>query len=376
MGQLAFSADIVLRDKIAPVKSVVSLGDIADIQATSLAERQRLALTPLWVSPPLGEQRFVTSQQVIDILVHHGFDPARLNVYGAPRVAIGWKRPAEAEQPAKEDTPSGDQNLPATNSMGFRVPRAASLFKPDEAHKRDPVFLSTVQREQLADQVREAVMMYIEDQTGKVGLIEVELSLQQRQGDLLSLQKSDVSVAGGQAPWTGRQRFDIEFDSEKGPLKLSLYAIVYDTTPVLVAKRPIARGQLITAADVAIGKPPRNARVAAGRVPVYSLEESLGKEAGRAVREGQIVTTEMCLEPQMIERGALVSVVSAGSGIVIRRQATATRDARYGDVTEVQLLDSRERLVARVVGHGELATLGSSLRPRTASGARQTPKYR
>lgn len=157
---------------------------------------------------------------------------------------------------------------------------------------------------------------------------------------------------------------------------MTLSATVYDTTPVLVAKRAIARGQMLTAADVAITNPPRDARVPAGRVRIYSLDEVLGKEAGRAIRAGEVVTAEACLAPQMIERGAIVSIVSAGGGIVVRRQAKAISDARYGEVTEVELLDSRERLVARVVGQGELATLGSSLRPRTASGLRQTPTYR
>jgi hypothetical protein len=46
---------------------------------------------------------------------------------------------------------------------------------------------------------------------------------------------------------------------------------------------------------------------------------------------------------------------------VIRRQCKSTGDARLGDVVEVELLDSKQRLVARVMGPGKLATLGSSL---------------
>lgn len=375
-GQHAVSADIVLRDKITPVKSVVALGDIADIQATSVAERQRLALTPLWVSPPVGEQRFVTAQQVLDILVNRGFKAAGLNMYGASRVAIGWEQPRDEQRQAESPVASTEQDLPATNSMGFRVPTATTLSKPAQHTKRAPIFLSAVQRQQLAEQVREALTVYLEDQTGKIGLIDVDFRLPQRQSDLLSLQTSDVTVSGGSAPWTGRQSFTIEFDSDKGPLKLTLNASVFDTTPVLVARRPLTRGQLITAADVAIQSPPRDARLPAGRVPIYTLDEALGKEAGRAIREGQLVTTDVCLAPKMIERGEIVRVTSAGGGITARRDAKALQDARYGDVTEVELLDSRQRLVGRVVGQGQLATLGSSLRPRTTAGTRQTPEYR
>ncbi len=376
LGELALSADIVLREKVTPVKSVVSLGDIADIQATSIAERQRLALTPLWVAPPFGEQRFVTAQQVFDILVNRGYNPAEINMYGAPRVAIGWQTPAVVGGTDAKSSPTTTRNLPATNSMGFRVPVASSLPAPAEVPKRDPIFLSAVEREQLADQVREAVITYIEDHTGQLGLIDVDFALPQRHCDLLSLQTTEVTVSGGQSPWTGRQALTLDFESEKGPLKLALPVQVYDTTPVLVAKRAVARGQMLTAANVAIERPSRETRVPSGRALVYSLDEALGKEAGRAIRPGDVVTAEDCLAPQMVKRNAVVTIVSAGGGIVVRRQAKALTDARYGEVTEVQLLDSRERLVGRVVGQGELATLGSPLRQRTATGTRQTPIYR
>lgn len=375
-GQVALSADIVLRNKIVPVKSVVSLGDIADIQATSVAERQRLALTPLWVAPPVGEQRFVTSQQVLDILVNRGFAPSELNLYGAPRVAIGWQKPDDVEAAPNESVGDGGAPMPATNSMGFRVPPKTSFAVPQEQLKRNPVFLSNLQQKHLADQVREAVVAYVENRTSKNGLIEVDVQLPRRHGELLSLQTGELTIDGGRTPWTGRQQLTLKFDSEKGPLELAITATIYDTTPVLVAKRPIARNQLLTAADVAIEKPPRNARVPAGRVRVTSLDDALGKEASRAIREGEVVTADLCLAPRMIDRNAIVSIVSAGGGIVVRRYGKALSDARYGDVAEVQLLDSRQRLMGRVVGQGELATLGTSLPPRTASGLRQTPIYR
>lgn len=375
-GQMALSADIVLRQKVTPVKSVVSLGDIADIQDTSVAERQRLALTPLWIAPPVGDQRFVTRQQVFDILVNRGYQPSSLRMYGASKVAIGWENPTDVEQPAVKEAIAPQPKRPATNSIGFRVPATDELLTPAKVSRRNPVFLSDLQREQLSEQVREAALNSLEEQSGQTDIFDVEFTLSRRYEDLLSLQTSEVTVRGAKAPWTGRQTLTVEFESEKGPVELTLSATVYDTTPVLVAKRAIARGQMLTAADVAITNPPRDARVPAGRVRIYSLDEVLGKEAGRAIRAGEVVTAEACLAPQMIERGAIVSIVSAGGGIVVRRQAKAISDARYGEVTEVELLDSRERLVARVVGQGELATLGSSLRPRTASGLRQTPTYR
>ncbi|WP_425400520.1 flagellar basal body P-ring formation chaperone FlgA [Aeoliella sp.] len=375
-GSRALAADIVLREKVTPVKSVISLGDIADIRGASEAQQQRLALVPLWVAPPVGEKRFVTTEQVREVLKSRGYAATALNVYGAPRVAIGWDDKPRSEQ-AEVDQPTAEPSPIASNSMGFRVPSTVGpLDAVPTATRRDPLFLSAEQQDQFTDQVRDAVVRYLEDQTGKIGLVDVEFKLPRRHGELLAKQQGEVVASGGRSPWFGRQLLELSFDSEKGTLKLPLNVTVYDQTPVLVAKRPLARGQLITAADVAIETPPHDARVSSNHTMIYSLEEALGHEAARAIREGDVVTDEMCLPPLMISRNEIVEVVSASGGISIRRQVKALSDARQGEVTEVQLLDSRERLVARVVGPGQLATLGSTLATPQSGKQRSATSFR
>lgn len=376
VGGRALSADVVLREKVTPVKSFISLGDIADIQNVTQAEEQRLALVPLWVAPPVGEKRFVTTDQVREVLKSRGYEATDMKLYGAPRVAIGWDEKPSLE-PTQPVEPKPSPSPVASNSMGFRVPSTGKMLGPAPKRvQRDPIFLSAEQQEVLSDQVREALVRYLEDQTGKIGLVDVEFDLPRRHGELLSMQQSDVVASGGRSPWFGRQSMEIAFDSEKGPLELPLSVTVYDLTPVLVAKRPLAKGQLITAADVAIETPPRDARVPAHQTMVYSLDAALGHEAARAIREGDVVTAEMCLAPLMISKNEIVQVVSASGGITIRRQVKALSDARQGEVTEVQLLDSRERLIARVIAPGQLATLGSTVgtqrgnRPSSPSGYR------
>lgn len=376
-GRTSLSADIVLRQKVTPVKPVIVLGDIADIRTGDIAERQRLALVPLWVAPPFGEQRFVTPQQVQSILASRGYAAAGLNIYGASTVAIGWDPTAkkEAENESSNQAAASSSEI-AGNSMGFRVPRRGKFSSLPVAKARKPVFLSELQRKQLADQVREAAVAYLEDQTGKFGAIEVDFNLPRRTSDLLSLQTSEVTITGGRAPWFGRQSLSVTFDSEQGPVEKSLSVIVYDTTPVLIAKRPIARGQLLTAAVVSIETPSRDARRSSREATIHSLEEAIGKEASRAIREGDIVTAQMCLQPLMISRNEIVQIISSGGGIVIRRQAKALADARKGEVAEVELLDSDKRLVARVVGPGQLATLGGTAFGGGSSPAGPTASYR
>ncbi|WP_442482097.1 flagellar basal body P-ring formation chaperone FlgA [Aeoliella sp. SH292] len=359
----AVAADIVLREKVTPVKSVIVLGDIADVQGVSEAEAQRLSLTPLWVAPPVGEKRFVSRQQVRDVLVSRGYSASDLSVQGSPRVTIGWDPTPKTAIQSVEATEA--PSAIASNSMGFRVPSTAMTTGTKSTGVRK-AGLTEAERQRQTEAARDAILRHLENESRKFGLIEIDFTLIGRFADLVAERTSDITAFGGKSPWTGRQTVTLAFETEKGPVEVPLSVEVFDRTPVLVAKRSLIRGQLITAADVAIETPSRDARPSTNQVRIHSLEDALGREAARNVREGEIVTNDMCVAPQVISRNEIVEVVSASGGIVIRRQCKSTGDARLGDVVEVELLDSKQRLVARVMGPGKLATLGSSLQNATA----------
>ena len=371
----AIAVEIVLKQKIAPVKSTVTLGDIADIRAANGEDAHELALTTLWPAPPIGEQRFVSDRQVRDALVSHGFDDSELIFSGASRVAIGHvSTQAQGATDPRGLTRSpvvrpvvDDADVPSQARTGFRVPRDWDTPRPNTTLNS---VAASVSRIDLERQMRAEAIAYLEMVTGTQGVLEIEFKLPARSLELQAVVSGEFIIVGGRAPWTGRQKLLIEYSSDLGTQQVPLYVDVFDTTPVLIATRPIARGQLLTAADVAVQTPPRSTRLASGRVPFYTLDGALGQEASRVIRAGEIVTADVCLPPMMIERGEIVTVLSAGGGISIRRNAKALSNARQGDVAEVELLNSRERLAARVVAPGELAMLGGGVverrGPRTA----------
>ena len=162
-----------------------------------------------------------------------------------------------------------------------------------------------MEQEQLNQEATQAVVEYLEAQTGLYGLVEVDLELPKRYAELIAQRSGKLVISGGRDPWIGRQTISLEFTTDRGPLKLSLPVASYDMTPVLVAIRPIDRGQLITAADVAVQTPVHKARISAGQTKIYRIEEALGKEASRSFRADDLVTMESCLQPTMVERNAL-----------------------------------------------------------------------
>ncbi|QDU57446.1 flagellar basal body P-ring formation chaperone FlgA [Aeoliella mucimassa] len=371
----ASGVDIMLREKVTPVKSVIVLGDIADVQNGSYAQLQRLKLTPLWVAPPVGEVRHVTPRQVFDALVSRGYQTGDLNVAGAPRVMIGWQE--KAVEPVKETQSLPTTSAPPRRSIGYTAGPVTGSYTPPKTQARQQVGLTAVEQEQLNQEAKQAVVEYLEAQTGLYGLVEVDLELPKRYAELIAQRSGKLVISGGREPWIGRQTISLEFTTDRGPLKLSLPVASYDMTPVLVAIRPIDRGQLITAADVAVQTPVHKARISAGQTKIYRIEEALGKEASRSFRADDLVTMESCLQPTMVERNALVEVIASGGGITVRRQAKALGAARLGDVIEVELLDgSREKLVGRVVGANKLATIGTPLSSPSPVPGQATAGYR
>ena len=351
---VAGGAELVLRQRFIPTGPVIHLGDIADIHAADGVEARRLATLPLWAAPVEGEQRLATLSAVRDALRLQGIDPAGLQFSGATRVAIGTGT-TSVEAPAMPQPPTPRPGG-TTIGTGFRPPRA----EPTELGPANSPSLSLSAREELVNHFREEVLIYLEQMSGDVGNLDVELRLTPQQVEALARNSGGVVISGGRSPWTGRQLLTAEIVTGSGSQSLTFAADVLNTTPVLVAKRPLMRGQTITAADVELQSPTREMRISPSRAVISSLEGAVGLEAARAIRPGEVVTTELCLAPLMVQRNQLVSVAIAGGGLELSRQAKALTEARLGEFTEVQLLNSKERLAARVVGPGKLAMADTS----------------
>lgn len=337
----AQGAELVLREKFIPTGSVIHLGDIADIHAADGTEARRLATLPLWAAPAEGEQRIASVSTIRDTVRLRGLDPANLRFSGAGRVAIGSVSPTPASEPSATGV-----------TTGFRAGRSTLVDKP-EVNTVAP--LLGAEREALLALVHEQMLLYLEEKRGYAGNLDVEIRLSPVQLEQLAGRTGEFTIAGGRAPWTGRQLLAMEIATQHGLQKLACTADVLDTTPRVIVRRAIARGQTITAADVALEAPTRETRLPHGKTTIEQVGEAVGREASRALRPGEVVTSDLCLAPLMIQRNQVVSVTLAGGGIELSRQAKALSEARLGEFTEVELLGSKQRLAARVVGPGRLA---------------------
>lgn len=342
------AAEIRLREHAAPIGNIVRLGDVADLSGFASRDEWQWKLAELVPAPALSSQRMLTAGEVADLLARGGYDLTGVSIAGT-QVAISWQ--ATTTPIAQSATPATPTTAPTS---GFR-----SLGAATAPTRRPVVFLTTEQRTAIDEHLRDIVTRYVEDQSGKIGLIEITTDMPTSDAEKLMQATSELTVTGGHAPWQGPQRLGLSMDTNRGTLHLPLQVTIRDLTPVAVVVRAAARGELLTASHVSFEPAPAGSRLPASVEPVTSVEQMVGREASRNLRVGEVLTTNICLPPMMVRRGQLVSVQAGGGGIRIARQATARADGRQGEVVELEIAGSKERLAARVIAPGQLAIVSA-----------------
>jgi flagella basal body P-ring formation protein FlgA len=77
------AAELHLRRSCPCTRSLVSLGEVAEIYAVDEAEAQRLAKIELFPAPPAGSSRLIRAGDVRDVLARRGVDLRQIRLLGA-----------------------------------------------------------------------------------------------------------------------------------------------------------------------------------------------------------------------------------------------------------------------------------------------------
>ena len=231
------------------------------------------------------------------------------------------------------------------------------------------------ERQELQAELKEFVVNHLASVTGEPGPWDVTFRAPQRFLERFSSRTSEPQLEGGRAPWIGNHRVLVTFDSSWGEIRFPLYVQVSRPVSVVVARHAIARGTIITAADLDVRQVRQSAQVTGGRTPVQNIDDILGMEAVRSLRGGDVVTTAAIRARLLVKRGEVVVAVARGGGIAVRTEAKAKQDGARGDLIQVEKLQSKETFDAQVTGTREVTVFagGSPDRyvPMTAAAERR-----
>jgi flagella basal body P-ring formation protein FlgA len=162
-------------------------------------------------------------------------------------------------------------------------------------------------------------------------------------------------------------RFDIVFElpgdaAQHATQRLSGYAI--ETLPVAVLVRPLARGEIVKTADVAIERRPKaefhDGAAAAG-------SEAIGLAVRHAVRAGQPLRVTDTMKPEIVQRNEAVTLVYEVPGLTLTVRGKAADSGAEGEVINVLNIQSKRIVQGTVVGPARVVVRTTA--PRLAASA-------
>lgn len=133
------------------------------------------------------------------------------------------------------------------------------------------------------------------------------------------------------------------------PWSLYVPAGIQQFDQVVVAKRHIKRGGLVTRADLTLERQDLT-RLRRG----YFLhpDDVLGLIAERGIRHGTTLTPHLLEQPMAVKRGARVVIIARIGGIEARMKGKSLDNGSLGEQVRVKNLSSKKELEARVISAG------------------------
>jgi flagella basal body P-ring formation protein FlgA len=360
----AHAADFVLRDTARPAGAIVRLADVAQVLCDDKAEAERLGAMPLMPTPAPGETTHLRASALRELLAAQGESIARHRFAGAIATRVEGETASQdfrlearpASWRAKNNDPVASSPAPQT---GFRLPRSA----PQAASlppARVPA-VSRYDRTKAGKRVQAAIETWLKATPGAEALAVENVELDTAAADTVA-RWGDIAIGAESVdglPDAGDTQ-SLRFTLRPGPAdvdgSVEARALVVRVPVGVVAKAPIARGELITASMISIEPAPLKQRDRFAGV-YEAMELALGKEAAASIPKGAPLSDKNCASPILVRRGEPVTVVTGGGGIRVRMEVVAQADGRGGDLVPVEHAERRERFDARVIGPRMLAVL-------------------
>ena len=235
------AAELKLRGEVRTQKSLLLLGDVADIYAAEPQEARSLAAVELMPAPASGNRQFVRLRDIQDLLAIRGINLAELQFTGASQVLVI----SIAESAAKAAT-------------------------------RRPAKVLLLQAQRLA---AEAIVAHLHEAASQDDW-QVTVELESSQVQPIAAATETIVADGGKSPWLGSQRFKLTVPTANGQTHIEIAARVALPPAVVVAVHAVPRGTVVRACDVELQRlPPEKA---AGEA-YQNIAEVAGKEAARNI---------------------------------------------------------------------------------------------
>ncbi|MEZ0328958.1 MAG: flagellar basal body P-ring formation chaperone FlgA [Dissulfuribacterales bacterium] len=131
-------------------------------------------------------------------------------------------------------------------------------------------------------------------------------------------------------------------------------AIVEAYLPVVCAATPLAKGHVISQADISVMELP------VSRLPnsiVIEPDKVVGMSLKYSVRQGQPISDVILSPPKLVKKGGVVTIIAQSSTISVSAPGEAKQDGAKNELIKVKNLMSQREITARVVNENTVAAV-------------------
>jgi len=328
----AEAAELRLKQQCTVGGGVVTLGDVAEIFDVDAKTVEDLSAVQLFPAPAPSGRRFLRLREIQDLLLLQGVDLREHRFSGSSQVSI--------TAVVKTDRVDNSRTRPLSFSSKRRAKRI----------------------------IREAISEYLKQHVSAEMPWMVEVEPSEADTRLIEAGRRQVTITGGQAPWTGVQRFlvtltpvgatsatdgkaategaIVNVSHEEEIRRFAVDAVVSVPAAVVVATRALHRGAIVNPGDVELQIAP--SAVGEKGEPLHSLDEVIGKQTTQAISSGAVLQSKALRAPLLVKRGEVVTVNVLSAGIRVRTNGRARDDGSLGDVISVESLHDRRTFFAQV----------------------------
>lgn len=199
------------------------------------------------------------------------------------------------------------------------------------------------------DRIREAARRHAMEQAARFpGRLEVTAGTLDRR---LRLAACDVPLTTYDSPnglKPGRNVVGVRCEGKK-PWKIYVTVNIATLEPVVVSARTLARGELLTRADLRIEERD-TARL--HKAHYTDPQRLIGLRTRRQVSAGQVLSPPLLERRQLVRRGATVQILASEGPLQVRMKGKAMENGSQGDRIRVRNLSSGREITGEVVASG------------------------
>jgi flagella basal body P-ring formation protein FlgA len=310
------SVRIGIKEKAFVEKNILELGDIAELTGPE-EMLQNLRSIPLGPGPSVTKSVAWTQNELLRLLELRGIEAKSIRWAGANSCQISHHQPIEPSQ---------------TKTL------VAGLVTPQTMQQAERV---------VAGLVSSYLLNKASENAGWI----VEPIIPESHAKLLAQRLPIKGIAGGEAPWTGRQRLTLLVTENGVDTALDLEVDIRLPPTVVAVIGPTSKGRVLSESDLKTVK----------LTPSMQVDEAdcfvdpaliVGKELRRNLTSGRPIQRSDIGPPRIVQAKDLVKIQVVSGFVVAETNGRSLQAGGVDEIVEVEVVETKKRLAARVISSG------------------------